>query len=92
MEAGDWIYFDNMGAYTLALASTFNGFMKPRIHYVVAEFHALALNQIYQSVIEFQDAAQKSEFSENNNVPFEQHSKERQLYEDSAQHQGICLS
>ena len=64
MEAGDWIYFENMGAYSLAAASNFNGFTKPRIHYVVTEFHAPALHQIYRPIIEIQDAAQKNEFSD----------------------------
>ena len=70
MEAGDWVYFDNMGAYTLAAASAFNGFTKPRIHYVTAEFHAPTLHQIYRPIIEIQDAAQESDYIENNNVPF----------------------
>ena len=48
MEVGDWIYFENMGAYTLAAASTFNGFMKPRIHYVIEESHAQPLRHIYR--------------------------------------------
>jgi len=31
LEVGDWIYFDNMGAYTVAASSTFNGFKKCQI-------------------------------------------------------------
>jgi len=26
LEVGDWLYFENMGAYTMAAASCFNGF------------------------------------------------------------------
>ena len=26
LSIGDWLYFDNMGAYTVSVASTFNGF------------------------------------------------------------------
>jgi ornithine decarboxylase len=34
LSIGDWIVFDNMGAYTTAAASQFNGFNKPNIHYM----------------------------------------------------------
>jgi len=34
LSIGDWIVFDNMGAYTTAAASQFNGFKKPNIHYM----------------------------------------------------------
>lgn len=37
LEVGDWIYFENMGAYTSSAASNFNGFQKTNIHYVDAE-------------------------------------------------------
>lgn len=37
LNVGDWIYFDNMGAYTVAAASSFNGFLKPKTHYYVTE-------------------------------------------------------
>ena len=37
MELGDWIIFENMGAYTLPVASTFNGFPVPRVHIVSDE-------------------------------------------------------
>jgi len=33
MELGEWIYFQNMGAYTLAAASNFNGFDFPHVYY-----------------------------------------------------------
>ena len=31
MHVGDWMPFENMGAYTIAAASTFNGFQRPNI-------------------------------------------------------------
>ncbi|KAI8146583.1 pyridoxal-dependent decarboxylase [Fennellomyces sp. T-0311] len=31
---GDWIYQENMGAYGICAASTFNGFQKPKIIYI----------------------------------------------------------
>ncbi|KAJ8387933.1 hypothetical protein AAFF_G00148670 [Aldrovandia affinis] len=36
LQLGDWLLFDNMGAYTVAASSTFNGFQKPDIHYVIS--------------------------------------------------------
>lgn len=36
LQVGDWILFENMGAYTVAAASTFNGFQRPTIHYVMS--------------------------------------------------------
>ncbi|OXU29989.1 hypothetical protein TSAR_001106 [Trichomalopsis sarcophagae] len=37
MELGDWIIFENMGAYTLPVASPFNGFPIPKVHVVADE-------------------------------------------------------
>ncbi len=37
LQLGDWIYFTDMGAYTVSAASTFNGFLRPRAYYYVAE-------------------------------------------------------
>ena len=34
LEVGDWLYFDEMGAYTKCAASTFNGFNISRVVYV----------------------------------------------------------
>ena len=28
LDVGDWLYFDNMGAYTNAIGTEFNGFTK----------------------------------------------------------------
>uniref|UniRef100_A0A8C6GNY5 Ornithine decarboxylase n=1 Tax=Mus spicilegus TaxID=10103 RepID=A0A8C6GNY5_MUSSI len=33
MHVGDWMLFENMGAYTVAAASTFNGFQRPNFYY-----------------------------------------------------------
>jgi ornithine decarboxylase len=33
MDVGDWMYWENMGAYTVCAASQFNGFKKSEIHY-----------------------------------------------------------
>ncbi|KAI1316877.1 hypothetical protein EDD11_009367 [Mortierella claussenii] len=37
MESGDWLYFDNMGAYTITAASQFNGFRRSEILYTTTE-------------------------------------------------------
>ncbi|XP_060536968.1 ornithine decarboxylase 1-like [Cylas formicarius] len=37
MKVGDWIVFENMGAYTLPVASEFNGFPIPKVHFVIDE-------------------------------------------------------
>lgn len=31
MKMGDWIVFEDMGAYTIPIASTFNGFSLPKV-------------------------------------------------------------
>ena len=36
MNVGDWMLFENLGAYTVAAASTFNGFQRPNIYYVMS--------------------------------------------------------
>ena len=33
LGVGDWIYFEDMGAYTRSLSSNFNGFESPQIKY-----------------------------------------------------------
>ena len=35
LQDGDWLTFDNMGAYTLAAGCEFNGFPRPLINYFV---------------------------------------------------------
>lgn len=34
LKVGDWLYFNNMGAYTMAAASSFNGFVPSDRFYV----------------------------------------------------------
>ena len=46
LSPGDWLYFHNMGAYTLAAGSTFNGMPRPRVHYVMEEQLWLRLKQL----------------------------------------------
>jgi len=35
LQIGDWLYFTNMGAYTMASASSFNGFKTPTPIYII---------------------------------------------------------
>lgn len=36
LTIGDWVYFENMGAYSLVVSSTFNGFTKPEVCYIAS--------------------------------------------------------
>jgi len=38
IKVGEWLVFRDMGAYTMSAASTFNGFSKPTLKYIVSEF------------------------------------------------------
>ena len=46
MQIGDWIVFENMGAYTLPVASPFNGFPVAKVHVVADENIWLLLKDI----------------------------------------------
>lgn len=37
LNLGDYVYFDNMGAYTVSASSSFNGFQRPKSFYYVTE-------------------------------------------------------
>uniref|UniRef100_V5GTY5 ornithine decarboxylase n=1 Tax=Anoplophora glabripennis TaxID=217634 RepID=V5GTY5_ANOGL len=37
MKIGDWLVFEDMGAYTLPVASPFNGFPIPKVHVIAEE-------------------------------------------------------
>uniref|UniRef100_A0A8D2E1H0 Ornithine decarboxylase n=1 Tax=Sciurus vulgaris TaxID=55149 RepID=A0A8D2E1H0_SCIVU len=59
MHVGDWMLFENMGAYTVAAASTFNGFQRPTIYYVMSGPTWQCMQQIqnhgFPSEVEEQD-------------------------------------
>jgi len=46
LDVGEWLVFENMGAYTVSAASTFNGFQKPNQHYIIATTTWLFLQQL----------------------------------------------
>ncbi|XP_046412372.1 ornithine decarboxylase 1-like isoform X1 [Neodiprion fabricii] len=47
MDLGEWIIFENMGAYTLPVASQFNGFPVPKVHVVADESVWLLLKDAF---------------------------------------------
>lgn len=62
MHVGDWMLFDWMlGAYTVATASTFNGFQRPTIYYVMSGPAWQVMQQIesrgFPPEVEEQDAS-----------------------------------
>ncbi|XP_058163662.1 ornithine decarboxylase-like [Dasypus novemcinctus] len=61
MHVGDWMLFENMGAYTVANASTFNGFQRPTIYYVMSGPAWQVMQQIeiggFPPKVEEQDAS-----------------------------------
>ncbi|XP_058155609.1 LOW QUALITY PROTEIN: ornithine decarboxylase-like [Dasypus novemcinctus] len=61
MHVGDWMLFENMGAYTVAPASTFNGFQRPTIYYVISGTAWQVMQQIesqgFPPEVEEQDAS-----------------------------------
>jgi len=42
LNLGEWVYFTNMGAYTIAAGSCFNGFERPPIYYGILLYRALS--------------------------------------------------
>ncbi|KAJ8333068.1 hypothetical protein SKAU_G00419640 [Synaphobranchus kaupii] len=36
LQVGEWLLFKHMGAYSVTLSTTFNGFHKPDVHYVMS--------------------------------------------------------
>ncbi len=39
LEVGDWLYYEDMGAYSFNLDCGFNGFPKPVVYYYVSDSH-----------------------------------------------------
>lgn len=37
LNIGDWLYYDNCGAYTIACATSFNGMDRPKVHYTFSD-------------------------------------------------------
>ncbi|KAG6868839.1 hypothetical protein C0993_009376 [Termitomyces sp. T159_Od127] len=50
LQVGDWLGFDNMGAYTICAASRFNGFEVSNVIYTLGGLEA---NEVYQALSDF---------------------------------------
>jgi len=51
LDIGDWVFFSNMGAYTSAAGSTFNGMPRPNTYHVVEErIHARLLSLVMEVI------------------------------------------
>ncbi|CAI9603780.1 unnamed protein product [Staurois parvus] len=48
LQVGDWMLFENMGAYTVAASSTFNGFQRPTLYYVMSRPHWQLMHTIHE--------------------------------------------
>lgn len=46
MKIGEWIVFENMGAYTICAASNFNGFEKPALKFYLPQHALIFLQQL----------------------------------------------
>ena len=44
LEEGDWLFYENMGAYSISLWMPFNGMPKPKIHYFIRESRRCVLS------------------------------------------------
>lgn len=56
LKVGDWLYFTNMGAYTMAAASSFNGFTPSEKFYVCS-----VMPEYFEAMIAGPDASKKDE-------------------------------
>jgi ornithine decarboxylase len=49
LAVGDWLGFDNMGAYTLPVAGNFNGFEVGKVTYTTGEMHAKEVHNLLET-------------------------------------------
>lgn len=49
LQVGDWLGFDNMGAYTVCAASQFNGFEVSKVIYTAGAVNAGEVRKILQA-------------------------------------------
>jgi ornithine decarboxylase len=85
LAPGDWLVFDNMGAYTLAAASTFNGFPKPQVHYFISSSDLIAAQQLVRKPFSVDQLAGVA--ADNSCVEYD-----RQLEQDESQYLESLLS
>lgn len=53
LQVGDWLVFENMGAYTVAASSTFNGFQRPDLHYVMSRHAWYVLLRVFSQALHY---------------------------------------
>ncbi|MEE6484319.1 hypothetical protein FKM82_013839, partial [Ascaphus truei] len=53
---GDWLLFDNLGAYTVATSSTFNGFQQSQIHYAMPRAAWDAVHLLHQGLLQTEES------------------------------------
>ena len=51
LNIGDWLYFENMGAYTGVVHSPFNGFPKPQSLYYISKSDAAKMVSYYDGIV-----------------------------------------
>jgi hypothetical protein len=61
LKVGDWLYFQNMGAYTMAAASSFNGFTPTEKFYVCSVQQKFFNSLIFEHGEEEEEADEKKE-------------------------------
>ena len=47
LNIGDWLYYKDMGAYSESCSSSFNGFVRPKVHYFVRDECSGRLKEFY---------------------------------------------
>jgi ornithine decarboxylase len=58
LRLGDWVYFEAMGAYTVAAASNFNGMPVPQPYYLLQSRHAYLFERVARDMPAFALAPQ----------------------------------
>lgn len=62
-KVNDWMYWNNMGAYTVAAGSTFNGFQRPKIYHLMdpeSETYLMNMQEnYYQTLLNYFDKVSK---------------------------------
>ncbi|XP_019403088.1 PREDICTED: antizyme inhibitor 2 isoform X1 [Crocodylus porosus] len=55
LQVHDWLIFENMGAYTIAASSSFNGFQPPQINYAMSRLAWEAIQLLQRKLLQPED-------------------------------------
>ncbi|KAM4795807.1 antizyme inhibitor 2 [Rhinophrynus dorsalis] len=55
LHVGDWLLYDNMGAYTMAASSNFNGFQQTQIHYAMPRTAWKAVQLLHRGLLQVKE-------------------------------------